>query len=389
MKFKSSTLVCSLLLAAASVPSFALDTGHWYAGALGNAAVIETTVGCVDRDMMWERHVVKADSWNNQWGQSHDSQWTFSLFNHNRAGAGLSSPEFTLDTSRLHDASGSTVDAWGNDYSVTFYSIRPYEPLTMEKDKNDDSPYFAGSLYLHLGGLDPQCDFYRRDFYSDAQNLVSDGSLEDTIKCPQSIGRFYHPTNTSEQYTTYWRKTTLASPDYHNDCGYSTFQANTGQGYAGILYYDPSEYREYISALLNEPLVAGEQYYLEYYVALAARSTLAIDEIQVHFSNGVPLDMTFPPPGPLALTAHLQASGTPTSTSYQKISGYYTATGGEDVITFGNFHDNANTTLTTVSASGSVNAYYYIDDVSLVHHDTSVTQAGSTLSANMSGATYQ
>ncbi len=226
-------------------------------------------------------------------------------------------------------------------------------------------------------------------WFANGQNLVIDGGLEDTIKCPQSIGRFYHPTNTNEQYTAQWRATTLASPDYHNECGYTTFQPRNGSGYAGILYYDPSEYREYITALLSQPLVAGEQYYLEYYVALNAGSTQAINEIQVHFSNGVPLDMTFPPPGPLALVPHLQESSPVTNTAYQKISGCYTATGGEYAITFGNFYDNANTTLTTVSASGSVNAYYFIDDVSLIHLDTSVSANGATLTADMIGATYQ
>ena len=156
MKFKPSTLVCSLLLAVASAPSFALeDTRTWYAGALGNSAVIETTVGCVDRDMMWERHVVTANSWNNQWFQSRDYQWTFAIYNSNRSGAYLSGPEFTLDTSRLHDDSGSTVDAQGNDYLVTFYSIRPYEPMTSKREKTDVSPYnLIGGF-----GLDPQCDF--------------------------------------------------------------------------------------------------------------------------------------------------------------------------------------------------------------------------------------
>lgn len=202
-----------------------------------------------------------------------------------------------------------------------------------------------------------------------SQNLIIDGGLEDTLKCPQSGGRFYHPTNTNERYTAQWRATTLASPDYNNSCGYNTFQSRTGDGYAGILYYDPSEYREYISALMSQAMVAGECYYVEYYVALNANSTLAIDEIQVHFSNGVPLDMTFPPPGPLVLTPHLQAASAPTSSSYQKVSGFYTAAGGEDVMTMGNFHDNANTTLTTVSAVGSVNAYYFIDDVTVTQLD--------------------
>ncbi|MCR9171846.1 MAG: T9SS type A sorting domain-containing protein [bacterium] len=223
-----------------------------------------------------------------------------------------------------------------------------------------------------------------------AQNLVIDGGLEDTLKCPQSIGRFYHWSNTNERYTTHWRSTTPASPDYHNQCGYSSFQPNTGRGYAGLLYYDPSEVREYITALLSDTLIAGEKYHLEYYVALNGNSTLAVDEVQVHFSAGVPLSTTFPPPYPYALTPHLQAASAPTSTSYQLISGCYTATGGEDAITFGNFYDNASTTTTTVSSTGSVNSYYFLDDVKLIHLYANATGNGPSLAADtISGASYQ
>lgn len=232
--------------------------------------------------------------------------------------------------------------------------------------------------------------FLSGSLLSFGQNLVIDGSLEDTIKCPLSIGRFYHPTNTTQQYLNEWRSTTLASPDYHNLCGYDQFEPRTGDGYAGLLYYDPSEFREYITALLSEPLIAGERYYVEYYVALSEGSTRAVDEVQVHFADEVPLDLTFPIDGPLDLTSHVDPETTPVSNDYQKISTCYTAFGGEETMTFGNFNDNASTTLTTVSSVGSVNAYYYIDDVSIIWFDTSVTNSGTSLSANLDEATsYQ
>lgn len=202
-----------------------------------------------------------------------------------------------------------------------------------------------------------------------AQNLVLDPGLEDTLQCPTSIGRFYHPTNTSQQYIAQWRATTLASPDLHHTCGYDNYQPHSGEGYAGIIYYDPTGYREYITALLSEPLEAGVCYYVEYYVARNAGSIMAINEIQVHFSAGVPLSMQFPPPGPLALTPHLEAATAATQATYQKIYGLYTASGGETAMTFGNFMDNDNTTLTQVGSVGGVMAYYYLDDVTVTRLD--------------------
>ena len=197
-----------------------------------------------------------------------------------------------------------------------------------------------------------------------AQNLVVDPGLEDTLKCPYTIGRFYHPTNATERYIKDWRATTLASPDLHNLCGFNGYQPRSGDGYAGIILYDPTEYREYITALMT-PMEPGRCYYVECWVALSTGSTVAVDEVQFHFSQTVPLSMAFPPPGPLALAVHLQAAAPATATTYQRVCGLYTATGGETAVTIGNFQDNANTTLTTVSAVGQVQSYYYIDDLSV------------------------
>lgn len=198
-----------------------------------------------------------------------------------------------------------------------------------------------------------------------AQDLVIDPGLEDTLKCPLTIGRFYHPTNANERYIKDWRATTLASPDLHNLCGFNGYQPRTGEGYAGIILYDPTEYREYITALMNPPMQAGQCYYVECWVALSTGSTVAVDEVQFHFSESVPLSMAFPPPGPLPLAVHLQADAAATAATYQRVCGLYTAAGGETAVTIGNFQDNANTTLTTVSAVGQVQSYYYIDDLSV------------------------
>lgn len=201
------------------------------------------------------------------------------------------------------------------------------------------------------------------------QNLVIDPGFEDTLKCPTTIGRFYHPTNVNERYIADWRATTLASPDLHNLCGFNGYQPRNGDGYAGIILYDPTEYREYITALLDTTLEQGVCYYVEFWVALNSGSMLAVDQVQVHFSFGVPLDMTFPPPGPLALAPHFQAASAPTQSTYQRVSGFYTATGGENAMTFGNFMNNANTDLVAVSSVGQVQSYYYIDDVTVTKLD--------------------
>ena len=157
MKFKSTTLACSLLLAVASAPSFAVNETSriWYASSLGNAAVVETTVGCIDQVMMYEKHVVTANTWNNKWFPSRDYNWTLSIFNNQNLPTSADNAKvFTLDTSRLHDSAGSTVDAQGKTYSATFYAFRAYEPTTSIRENNNVG---SGSVGGYLG-LDANCD---------------------------------------------------------------------------------------------------------------------------------------------------------------------------------------------------------------------------------------
>ncbi len=53
MKFRSVTLVCSLIASLASALSFILDkVGIWYDRTVENNIAIEATIGCVRQDMM-------------------------------------------------------------------------------------------------------------------------------------------------------------------------------------------------------------------------------------------------------------------------------------------------------------------------------------------------
>ncbi|GEM_PF-6865837 len=204
---------------------------------------------------------------------------------------------------------------------------------------------------------------------SSAQNIVIDPSLEDTLKCPASVGRFYSPTNPGQRYIADWRATTRASPDLHNTCGYNNYVPHTGEGYAGIILWDPAETREYISASFSSPMEAGVCYYVELYVALNDNCTRTIEEFQFSFSATNPVDFTWPPPAPLNIPIHYQLDTPVTSNTWEKRSFFYQANGGEEWVTLGNFVDNTSTTISQVSNIGSVSAYYFIDDLTITKLD--------------------
>jgi hypothetical protein len=201
-----------------------------------------------------------------------------------------------------------------------------------------------------------------------AQNLVLNPSLESYITCP-GFGQF------SSAYINNWSKPSYGSTDYYNmSCAgiqpVSQYP-HGGEAYFGIIAFNYSgEYREYATAQLSAPLVGGTVYLVTFYVSLNDGYIQAVNELGAYLSATAP--------GPFSNTLHIavtpqveNTSGVLSSdTSWMLVSGIFTAAGGEQYITIGNFHNDAATTVTLVGSSGSYGAYYFIDDVSVVPNGT-------------------
>jgi hypothetical protein len=148
--------------------------------------------------------------------------------------------------------------------------------------------------------------------------------------------------------------------------------AHSGQGYAGGIVYSPSgaplngSYREYIETPLLTPLIAGQAYRVSFYVSLTDISSHAIGEIGAHLSVGPVLDYTMQEG--LAVVPQVVNPSTnllSSTNAWMLVQGVFTAAGGEDHLTIGNFTSDAATTA--VPAGGADYwTYYYFDDVSVV-----------------------
>jgi hypothetical protein len=198
-----------------------------------------------------------------------------------------------------------------------------------------------------------------------SQNLVPNPSFETYTICPNSGNQI--------EYAVPWNAATLnSSTEYFNSCSsgisgvphnLSTgFQyAHSGNAYAGLIFYVGTNIREYLQVQLINPLVQNKIYYIEFYTNLSSVNwSSPCNNIAANLSMTRPYTSNY---GDLqSLTPHIMISGNPVITdtlNWVQISGCYTAQGGEEYITIGNFFDNANTVST-----GSTNAsYYYIDDV--------------------------
>ncbi|MCF8258705.1 MAG: T9SS type A sorting domain-containing protein [Flavobacteriales bacterium] len=154
-----------------------------------------------------------------------------------------------------------------------------------------------------------------------------------------------------------------AMPD--NELGWQ--YARTGERYVGIITHEPlSNYREYIQGRTSAPLQAGQQYCVSFFVSRADNVPYATNNMGVYFSNTEYWRDACPSNSLINVTPQLNYTCAPITDTlnWVRLEWSYTATGGEQYFTIGNFFNNANTTIVNVGGGGlNPYAYYYIDDV--------------------------
>lgn len=255
------------------------------------------------------------------------------------------------------------------------------------------------------------------------QNLVPNPSFENISNCSDTVSPVI-----ASSIIAPWIIPTLGSADCFNSaCGAGCFGLGTpcnliayqpthsGVGYAGLIAASGSAFtgvddeREYIQVQLTSALVAGQDYCVEFYASLAdnqAADVTAINSLGAYISS-TPVSANNTTN--INLTPQVVSTGFVTDTSgWTLIQGTYTATGGEEYITIGNFKDGASTqtqTLTTNPFGGIILSYYFIDDVSVESGSCSAvappcdstiapfgpfctTDASSNLSVTTTGGTW-
>lgn len=218
-------------------------------------------------------------------------------------------------------------------------------------------------------------------FCAEAQNIIVNGSFEDIFSCPSSASElgYAQPWNGGE-----------GSPDLMNVCGLNEWGVpvnrgggqwpRTGNGYAGFATYavDFIDARETLWQRIGYTLVSGEDYYFEAYVSLKDSFRYANHNIGIVFEdtmiNGSShLECIFQCP---PVVENTSANPLTSKTDWIKISGTFTASGGEKYIHIGNLRKDADSEIEFVGGSVGNGPYdweesgYYIDDVWLSHIDS-------------------
>jgi len=208
-------------------------------------------------------------------------------------------------------------------------------------------------------------------------NLVPNPSFEDTLQCPFNPGQI--------AFASPWYDPTLGSPDYFNSCNSGNYGvpnnvcgsqlAKTGKAYAGLYsYYSGFNAREYIQTQLYSPLVKGKNYCAEFYVSLADTFSVSSNNMGMYFSDTA---ISTAPSAVLNVIPQINndtlANSLFNKINWTKISGSFTAQGGEQFITIGNFLNDMTTDTTNVAGGTFAFSYYYIDDVSVICCDCNDT----------------
>lgn len=227
-----------------------------------------------------------------------------------------------------------------------------------------------------------------------AQNLIANSSFENTINNYDCSGSYANYQISAPVFGAPFIDSWLGvqSPDYFNtSCfspspyqyGYGTpanrfgyMQPKTGIAYSGFLVFAiQGEYKEFVFQHLSSPLILGKSYCLSFYVSRADRNQYTIKNIGAYLSATIPSSNS-----PVSnyfnfIPQVVNQSGFITDTTqWTQIQGCFTANGGEEYITIGNFNYNVNTDTLYVGTNHPdplyTNplydySYYYIDDVSL------------------------
>jgi len=247
------------------------------------------------------------------------------------------------------------------------------------------------------------------------ENLVPNPSFEFYTQPPNAISQLY----LADPWIGFATDAGMVPADYyHRDAlsdialvpnNYLGHQYPlTGNGYAGFIVFsnDYPYYREFIQVKLTEPLITDSSYYAEMHVSLAENRTLGIGNLGMLFTVNNPFYYLHGYEYLESLknkkrtrlkkeqfTKNIpQVGNEPERIIYDdqqwiKISGVFTANGGEKVLTIGNFSKRKHTNSREVRYQHTGfnvhnDAYYFVDDIKVV----SVYHKATTVELSKMGA---
>lgn len=214
-------------------------------------------------------------------------------------------------------------------------------------------------------------------FAQNPHNLVPNPSFEEVDGKIKSAGQI--------MLAIPWKSVTMNPVDlYSEDAKDKSFRVpenkygkekpKTGKNYAGVSFYGHRGRapRTYLGVELKSEMIAEKEYCLKFHISMSDMSKYAVNNFGLYIAKE---ELTETTDGNLSFEPQIMSV---TNEVYDQqylwkdICGTYKAEGGEKFITIGNFFPDDDTKQETVrlsrefSGRQSYDAYYYIDDVSVI-----------------------
>jgi OOP family OmpA-OmpF porin len=210
--------------------------------------------------------------------------------------------------------------------------------------------------------------------FCSGQNLVPNGSFENKTYCPGNYNQ------QSLNTVAGWWQATDGTPDFFHSCSdkvgvpnnvFGQQAAKDGEGYTGLVTYSAGHkrnYREYLQTKLTRPLVKGELVCIEMSVSAADYCNYVTDGIGILLSDkkvesNLQTELAF-----RATMSNPRLNMLDENSTWQLLSDVYTASGGEEYLTIGNFKSDRD--LKVIRRTEELGekgygtwSYMYIDDV--------------------------
>ena len=219
-------------------------------------------------------------------------------------------------------------------------------------------------------------------FLARGQNLVNNPSFEEYNQCPDSVNWHIYNVN---NWNVYANDDYLAQ--YNNICNLSITQPRpggvpfstlgggsfqypeSGDGYIGLelIKFTNYIYRSIPQIRLTKPLDSGQLYCYTMYVSLCDSCGRATDDLSVLFTDN-PINLNITDTFPTPQIVH-HGTFLTDKINWMKYEGTFIAQGGEEYMLIGCFSKHEDLDMEVLDSNLTVNAYYLIDDVSLLECD--------------------
>ncbi len=221
------------------------------------------------------------------------------------------------------------------------------------------------TFYLRLLGL--SLFFLFRVSLSTGQNLVPNHSFEDLHWNPIWQEGFHTGVIDWDAYLTvdiHYDDNGAAGVD-NLHLGYGYQNPYDGTAMAGIRAFDfrEWEWHEIIYTQLLDTLIAGELYYVSFWVSPSEAPKYITDDIGLYFSQEERPSSRVELLGVQPHIENPEGNYIDDVTAWYEVSGYYKAKGGEINLFIGNFKPDSETTYKESGGPGESAAYFFIDHV--------------------------